>query len=60
LAQYLLLPDYHAEQDDRLYTEYADFLKPAIYGNPAGERMASSVDSLTQIPRVTTNPLSPA
>ena len=41
-------PIYRAEQDYRPYTEYADFLKPAIYDNPAGERMASFVDSLTQ------------
>jgi hypothetical protein len=39
---------YRAEQDYRPYTEYADFLKPALYDNPAGERMASFVDSLTQ------------
>jgi hypothetical protein len=41
-------PMYRAEQDYAAYTEYADFLKPAIYDNPAGERMASFVDSLTQ------------
>jgi hypothetical protein len=41
-------PLYRAEQDYRLYTEYADFLKPALYDNPAGERMTSLVDSLTQ------------
>ena len=29
-------------------SEFADFLKPALYDNPAGERMASFVDSLTQ------------
>jgi hypothetical protein len=39
---------YRAEQDYRPYTEYADFLKPVVYDNPAGERMASFVDSLTQ------------
>ena len=41
-------PVYRAEQDYRPYTEYADFLKPALYDNPAGERMTSFVDSLTQ------------
>jgi hypothetical protein len=41
-------PMYRAEQDYRPYTEYADFLKPVAYDNPAGERMASFVDSLTQ------------
>jgi hypothetical protein len=41
-------PMYRAEQDYRPYTEYADFLKPVVYDNPAGERMASYVDSLTQ------------
>ena len=41
-------PIYRAEQDYQPYTEYADFLKPALYDNPAGERMASFVDSLTQ------------
>jgi hypothetical protein len=41
-------PMYRAEQDYRPYTEYADFLKPVVYDNPAGERMASFVDSMTQ------------
>jgi hypothetical protein len=41
-------PVYRAEQDYKPYTEYADFLKPALYDNPAGERMTSFVDSLTQ------------
>jgi hypothetical protein len=41
-------PLYRAEQDYRPYTEYADFLKPVVYDNPAGERMTSYVDSLTQ------------
>lgn len=41
-------PMYRAEQDYAPYTEYADFLKPALYDNPAGERMNSFVDSLTQ------------
>ena len=41
-------PIYRAEQDYHPYTEYADFLKPALYDNPAGERMTSFVDSLTQ------------
>ncbi len=41
-------PMYRAEQDYSPYTDYADFLKPALYDNPAGERMASFVDSLTQ------------
>ena len=41
-------PVYRAEQDYRPYTEYADFLKPALYDNPAGERMTSFVDSLSQ------------
>ena len=41
-------PIYRAEQDYRPYTEYADFLKPVVYDNPAGERMTSFVDSMTQ------------
>ena len=41
-------PIYRAEQDYRPYTQYADFLKPVVYDNPAGERMTSFVDSLTQ------------
>jgi hypothetical protein len=41
-------PIYRAEQDYRPYTEFADFVKPALYDNPAGERMTSFVDSLTQ------------
>ncbi|HWA08619.1 MAG TPA: hypothetical protein VG838_04045 [Opitutaceae bacterium] len=41
-------PMYRAEQDYRPYTEYSDFLKPVVYENPAGERMTSFVDSLTQ------------
>src|ERR1035437_9089768 len=41
-------PIYRAEQNYRPYAEYADFLKPALYDNPAGERMTSFVDSLTQ------------
>jgi hypothetical protein len=41
-------PVYRAEQDYRPYTGFADFLKPALYDNPAGERMTSFVDSLTQ------------
>ncbi len=36
-------PIYRAEQDYRPYTEFADFIKPAIYDNPAGERMTSLV-----------------
>ncbi len=41
-------PFYRAEQDYQAYTEYADFLKPALYDNPAAERMASFVASITQ------------
>lgn len=41
-------PIYRAEQDYAPYTEYADFLKPVVYDNPAGERMTSFVDSLAQ------------
>jgi len=41
-------PWYRAEQDYQPYTEYADFLKPVVYDNPAGERMASFVYSVTQ------------
>jgi len=41
-------PMYRAEQDYAPYTEYADFIKPVVYDNPAGERMASFVDSMTQ------------
>ena len=36
-------PIYRAEQDYHPYTEYADFLKPALYDNPAGERITSFV-----------------
>jgi hypothetical protein len=41
-------PIYRAEQDYKTYTEYADYLKPVVYDNPAGERMTSLVDSVTQ------------
>jgi hypothetical protein len=41
-------PMYRAEQDYQPYTEYSDFLKPVVYDNPAGERMTSFVDSLSQ------------
>jgi hypothetical protein len=41
-------PMYRAEQDYQPYTEYADYLKPVVYDNCAGERMNSFVDSLTQ------------
>jgi hypothetical protein len=41
-------PMYRAEQDYRPYTEYADFLKPVVYDNPAAERMTSYVYSATQ------------
>lgn len=41
-------PIYRAEQDYAPYTKYADFLKPVVYDNPAGERMTSFVDSMTQ------------
>ncbi len=41
-------PMYRAEQDYQPYTEYADFLKPVIYDNCAGERMNSIVDSFSQ------------
>ncbi len=41
-------PMYKAEQDYKVYTEYADFLKPVVYDNPAAERMTSYVYSMTQ------------
>src|SRR5260221_6214753 len=41
-------PIYRAEQDYKVYTEYADYLKPVIYDNPAAERMASYVYSVSQ------------
>ncbi|HWB32836.1 MAG TPA: twin-arginine translocation signal domain-containing protein [Acidobacteriaceae bacterium] len=41
-------PVYRAEQDYADFTEFADFVKPALYDNPAGERMTSFVDSMTQ------------
>ncbi|HVS70006.1 MAG TPA: hypothetical protein VHQ47_01985 [Phycisphaerae bacterium] len=41
-------PMYRAEQDYAPYKEYADYLKPVVYDNCAGERMASLVDSLQQ------------
>ncbi len=41
-------PFYRAEQDYAAYTEYADFLKPALYDNPAAERMTSFVNSIGQ------------
>jgi hypothetical protein len=41
-------PMYRAEQDYAPYTEYADFLKPVLYDNPAAERMTSYVYSATQ------------
>jgi hypothetical protein len=41
-------PIYRAEQDYQPYTAYADFLKPVLYDNPAAERMASYVYSVSQ------------
>ena len=41
-------PIYRAEQDYRPYTEFADYLKPVIYDNPAAERMTSYVDSISE------------
>ena len=41
-------PIYRAEQDYRDYLEYSDFLKPVVYDNPAAERMASYIYSVTQ------------
>lgn len=41
-------PIYRAEQDYRVYTEFADYIKPVVYDNPAGERMASFVESMSQ------------
>jgi hypothetical protein len=41
-------PIYRAEQDFRPYTEFADFLKPVVYDNPAAERMTSYVYSVSQ------------
>lgn len=41
-------PIYRAEQDYKVYTDYADYLKPVIYDNPAAERMASYVYSVGQ------------
>lgn len=41
-------PMYRAEQDYAPYREYADYIKPVLYDNPAAERMASYVFSVTQ------------
>ncbi|HVW22421.1 MAG TPA: twin-arginine translocation signal domain-containing protein [Opitutaceae bacterium] len=41
-------PIYRAEQDYQPYLEYADFLKPVVYDNPAAERMASYAYSVSQ------------
>lgn len=41
-------PIYRAEQDYRPYTEFADYIKPVVYDNPAGERMASFIESMSQ------------
>jgi hypothetical protein len=41
-------PIYRAEQDYRPYTEFADFIKPVVYDNPAAERMTSFVYSVGQ------------
>ncbi len=41
-------PIYRAEQDYKGYLGYSDFLKPVVYDNPAAERMASYIYSVTQ------------
>jgi hypothetical protein len=41
-------PIYRAEQDYKSYLEYSDFLKPVVYDNPAAERMASYIYSVTE------------
>jgi hypothetical protein len=41
-------PIYRAEQDYQPYTEFADFVKPVVYDNPAAERMTSFVYSVGQ------------
>jgi hypothetical protein len=41
-------PMFRAEQDYAPYLEYADFLKPVIYDNPAAERMAAYIYSVNQ------------
>jgi hypothetical protein len=41
-------PIYRAEQDYKSYLEYSEFLKPVVYDNPAAERMASYIYSVTQ------------
>jgi hypothetical protein len=41
-------PMYRAEQDYQPYTEFADFVKPVVYDNPAAERMTSYVYSVGQ------------
>jgi len=41
-------PIYRAEQDYRPYVEFADYLKPVVYDNPAAERMTSYVYSVSQ------------
>jgi hypothetical protein len=41
-------PIYRAEQDYKSYLEYSDYLKPVVYDNPAAERMASYIYSVTQ------------
>jgi hypothetical protein len=40
-------PIYRAEQDYRELSMYSDFIKPVLYNNCAGERMASYTDSLS-------------
>lgn len=39
-------PLYRAEQDYRELSQYSDFLKPVLYNNCAGGRMASYIDSV--------------
>ena len=41
-------PIYRAEQDYRELSQYSDFIKPVLYNNCAGERLATYIDSVTQ------------
>jgi hypothetical protein len=40
-------PTYRAEQDYRELSQYSDFIKPVLYNNCAGERLASYIDSVS-------------
>ena len=41
-------PIFRADQDYQLYTGFADYIKPVLYSNSAGERMSEYIASVSQ------------